>query len=609
MLRKLSVLLMSVVLLMSALSVCAVAEGELEVSGVSVDTSSSTWTVSWSSEDESVYLLSVQLSNANGGSTTLAVLSNGPGYAEVDGSAAPFGTSDIDLAFGSEMSPQTLVVSGGTYTQSGEVQMYVALDVTEELLSVAVTDEEGNPVAGAPISVDIGNTVGAMTATTDDYGNASFSIVGMQGGFTWTVYAIQFESNDGITYLSASASTRVGSEDDDMSEPEVSEPEETQAPEVSEPEESEPEESEPEESEPEETEPRQTSPQLPTLPQGDTSSVLDLPDYEAVRGATTTAVNGDEIACNLSVDKSLLSQMKLKIGSFNKHGKLLVSKDDYTTLADLYGGTMVGSLTASPYKAVTTKQIEDAKKSESFFSESSADRALAVTFGLSLDFLQEDGTELHVTDLSDTGKELMFDVHIPVPGNMKKCKSFGVAMTGDNTLTPLTKINAEDGVLSFRTAALGYYTIVGFTDGKSATTIGGGSPLNALFIGMIVAGSVMLLLCILLTDVFFFRPKRRKKKQNNEPFDVTDDNDEFYAHPENVTYRAEKTPSDEQERADAEAFMREVLGIGVQDDGPRDIFSSAEREQEVLDPIQSARDEVNRGGDDIFGLYSRRIDE
>ena len=591
MLRKIFALLSCMVLLLTvAAPLGAVAEG-VDVWGVSVDTSSALWVVTWSSADESVRLLSVQLSGAAGGNATLSVLSGSHCYAEVDGSTAPYGTSNIELAFGTEMSAETAVVSGGTYTATAQLQMYLSMDVTDELFSVKVTDENGNPVAGAPISVDIGNTIGAMTATTDDYGGASFNIAGMEGGYTWTVNAVGFDTGDGVSYLTATASQKVGE-----SQPATTKAT-TRAPVVTDPpvEDSEPEDSEPEYSEPEDdvSETSETAPQLPTLPTDDTSTVLELPSYEAVRGTTTTSATETEIACNLSVDKAVLSAMKLKIGSFNKSGRLVVSKENYEALATLYGGTLVGSLTASPYKAVTTEQIETAKQSESMFSESTAEKAIAVTFGLALDFLIGD-EELHVTDVSDCGEELMFDVKIPVPATMKKCKSFGIAMTGDNTLTSLTQVKAENGTISFRTPALGYYTLVGFVDGKAAAVVGGNSPLKTLFIVLIAAGVLFLLACGFLTYWFFFRKKGQE--------DALD-----YADPEDAAYYDGETPDDEQQRADEEEFMRAVLGI--QPAGSQDIFSSDEKEQEVRDPIMSAREEVARGGDDIFGLYSRRIDD
>ena len=586
MLRKLTAFLLCAVLLAAvAAPLCVLAE-EVDVSDVVVDTSSGLWTVTWYSEDETVRLLSVQVSGAAGGDATLSVLSNSNCYAEVDGSAAPYGTGEITLAFGTDMGVETAYVSGGSYTKYTDMQLSVAVSVDGSVFFVNVTDEQGNPVGGVTVSVDVGDTIGAMTAVTDDFGGASFNTSGMEGGYTWTANAIGFEDGSGVTYLDGSASMTVG--EAVVTEPPTTEPIVTQpSEEYSEPEEV----SEPEEySEPEET--TEPAPALPTLPAEETSSVLDVPTYEAVRGTTTTAVAGTNVACNLSVDKTLLSQMKLKIGSFNKTGRLIVSQEDYKTLTELYGGTLVGALTASPYKAVTKEQIEKSKQSESFFAESSAEKALTVTFGLALDFLLEDGNELHVTDLSEVGKELMFDVQIPVPGNMKKCKSFGVAMTGEDTLTSLTQVKADKGMLSFRTPALGYYTIVGFTDGKVAAT-GGGSPLKTIFIVLIVAGVLFLAASGFLTYWFFFRKKGY------------DDASE-YAVPEDATYYEEETPTDEQERADAEQFMREVLGYGNELAGTDDGRGNAAANEPTN---LSAQEIIDRDGVDIYGLYSKRMDD
>ncbi len=589
MFRKGIAWLLCAVLLMMAVPFCALAEGEIDVTDVSVDSSSALWIVTWTSADDSVRLLSVQLSGATGGTAILPVLSCSACYAEVDGSAAPYGRSNVNLAFGNEMSAATVVLSGGTYMKTAQLQMKIALQESDDVFAVKVTDEDGNPVAGAPISVDIGGTVGAMTAVTDDYGGASFGIAGIEGGYTWTVHASGFATSDGVTYLEASASQTVGKATVATTEATV-ETSVTKA--TTEATEKKHQEDEPEENDDTVFTTRATSPQLPTLSAEETGDVGNVPTYEAVRGATTTVASETEVACNLSVDKSLLSLMKLKIGSFNKSGRLIVSQENYKTLSDLYGGAVVGSLTSSPYPAVTAEQIEKAKKGESTFAEASADKALSVTFGLALDFLLENGETLHVTDVSDSGENLMFDVQIPVPASMKKCKSFGVAMTGDETLTPLTPIKADKGTLSFRTAALGYYTLVGFTDGKAAAT--GRSPLRTLFIALIVAGALFLLACGFFTYWFFFRKKGKDLPPDN--FDPEDD-----------AYYDGETPSDEQDHAEGEAFLREVRGDYAT--AERDIFSSAEREREVRDPILSAREEVVRGGDDIFGLYSHRIDE
>ncbi len=605
MLRKGSVWLLCAIMMLSlTMPFVVLAEGELEVYNVSVDTGSTTWVVTWESSDEGSRLLSVQLSGASGGSATLPVISNSVGYAEVDASGAPYGTSTVDLAFGTSSGVETVYASGGTYVNSAQIPLAISLDFSGELVTVQVTDSSGNGVANVPISVNIGDSIGALSNQTDDYGYASFSVDGIAGGQTWEIIAEGFDSGDGVEYSSAyitavvgQAETTVGTTStihrvvETTQKPVATEPPQD---EYSEPEPSEvsEEESEPEMSEEEVSKERETSPQLPTLPEEETGGVSEIPVYDAVRGATTTHAGETEIACNLSVDKSLLSLLKLKIGAFNKSGRLVVTKEDYAELVELYGGTMTGSLLASPYEAVTTEQISKSMQSESAFSESSPEKALRVTFGLALDFIQEGSDEpLHVTDLSEAGGDWMFDVQIPVPGNMKKCKSFGVAMTGDNTLTPLTQVKAEDGVISFRTPVLGYYTLVGFTDGKAASS--GMSPLKTLFIVLIVVGVLMLGGCGFLTYWFFFR----KKGLN--------DDDDDYSDPDDNAYYEEAMPDDEQERADADAFMHDIMG-GEEN---VDIYSSAEREAEAMDPILSARQEVDRGGDDIFGLYSHRIDE
>ena len=569
MFRKTTALLLSVFMLLSlSLSFSAVAEeeeeGAIEVSGAYVDTASSPWTVTWTDLGDPTFLESVRAVSEYG-DVTLTVLSNSEGYATVDESGVPYGTSVISLAFSSASGAQTAVIDGGSYVHPVQIQSVVSISATEETVSITVTNESGQYVAGIPFSVDIGNTIGAWTGSTDENGQASRS-VGEAGGCLWVVHVADYDAGGGVSYFGCSGSVDVpggvvSEPEDEPSEPEYSEPED-------------------EPSEPEPTV-RPTAPEAPTLPKDDDVGTAEIPEYKASRGKVECAALEDgRYALHFSVDSTLLKKMKLNMSAFDKSGRVIISKDTYDTLTKFYGSekikVLTGALTNSPFPAVTSAMIKKSKSSESAFSDSTAEKAKSVTFGFALDLQSGDP----VTDLSSLGEGMQFEVQIPIPKEMKKCKSFGIAATGKDVLSEMKQPLVQNGTISFVATVGQYYTLVGFTDGKPMAGIKEGmSPILKWVVLFVVAGVVLLACCGFFIYWWFIRPKR---KRGNAAMDYEDPEDDTY-------HDDEMPPFDGEEEQDT--FFSDDYDKKAEDKDAVDILSRMEPEE------------------DIFGLYSRRIDD
>jgi len=360
-----------------------------------------------------------------------------------------------------------------------ELSLIISPVFSDTDLLLTVTDETGVPVANIPLSFDVGATVNMVTAFTNADGAAALSIVGIDPGTEIVCHSA--ETYDGsVTYLSAEIAVIVPGEVPTTPAPTTTETEAPTAP----------------------TEATTMAP-LPTLPTTEsTGTTRSMPTYAEVRGATTTRMQGDSVYTNLLVDQHLLDTFGYSIQKFDASGHLMLDKATYATLTDTYGSHLFGKLTTSVLSDVTTDQIRSAKTGVAGFADCKAENAVAVTFAVSLQFLEESGSGLPVTDASSLGSDLMFEFSIPVPKSMEKCKTFGIAMTGENVLNPLTPVAVKNGAISFRTPALGHFTLVGFTDGTAAA-----SPLGTIMWVLIGLGVLVLALTGFLIYRFFIRDR------------------------------------------------------------------------------------------------------
>jgi hypothetical protein len=116
--------------------------------------------------------------------------------AAVTDSAGQTGSDSISITVGSASEPTTVSVGGFTYATTGGRDGLKHLSVT-----VALVDDLGDPVAGAPVSSLLGHDSGAswtFTGTTSPEGTVSFSLANAPSGcYTTTVTSVTAE---GLTW-------------------------------------------------------------------------------------------------------------------------------------------------------------------------------------------------------------------------------------------------------------------------------------------------------------------------------------------------------------------------------------------------------------------------
>ena len=136
------------------------------------------------------------------GASVSTILSDGNHTitAEVTDSGAKTGSSSISIAVGAPSEPTTVSVSSITYdTQGGR---YGNLHL---LITVALTDDLGNPVADASVSIDVlldGSFYGSGTGTTGTDGTVTFKATNAPSGtYSITVTNVTAEGLtwDGVT--------------------------------------------------------------------------------------------------------------------------------------------------------------------------------------------------------------------------------------------------------------------------------------------------------------------------------------------------------------------------------------------------------------------------
>lgn len=365
-------------------------------------------------------------------------------------------------------------------------------------LLITVTDEYGVPVPNIPLAFDVGSTVNMTTAFTNADGAAALSIIGIDPGTEIVCHSVETYT-ESVTYLSAEVAVIVPG---DVPTPTTTEATDATTTETEPP-----------------TAPTvaTTAAPLPTLPSDEpTGTTRSRPTYAEVRGATTTRVQGNEVYTNLLIDEHLLKAFGHGIQRFDQVGRLTLDKDTYASLTDTYGAHLLGMLTTSALSDVTTDQIRAAKEGVAAFADCKPENAVMLTFAASLQLWNGDEEGLSVTDASSLGEDLMFEFSIPVPKSMENCKSFGIAMTGEKVLATLTPVSAQGGVISFRTPALGHFTLVGFTDGTAA-----GSPLGTIMWLLIGLGVLMFALMGFLIYRFFIRD--RGEEEDDDPYEEFDD--------------------------------------------------------------------------------------
>ncbi|MBP5303519.1 MAG: hypothetical protein J6Z00_01315 [Clostridia bacterium] len=527
---------LAIFLCLMILLACSLVAGatDYSVSSIDITISGDVITVQWGSSSPSgAYLQYVSVGgeacHVNAGNDDRGKVNC---YATVDASEIKPGTHTVYAQFAWDGVDDTYAFNSIDITKEAKASDYTRSSVTiqgkqlSDRYLVYLYDSDGDPIEGCHLTVDIGQTKNALSGSTYSDGSVTIDTKGQPNGtkivchvseqtIGYTIYEAAsqtFTIKSSATTTKAKTTAKATTKIATTATTKKTTKEETS----------------------EDTSDVTTVAELPTLPSTDEETDITVPSYNVVTGATTTKAKGDTIYGNLSADSNILKLAELEINDFDKRGRVGVSKDHFEILSNTYGGILTGLVSTSKYPEVTKEMVNDAKKNNIDFSKCNVDKCKLLTFGLSLNFIQEDNFVLNVADISTLSTDdntIILDFQIPVPDTMKDCKTFGIAMTGDGILTPLTLVEAKGGVIHFRTPSLGYYTLVGFQEGDN-TASAGVSPLKILVFFLFVVGLLFLVAAGFFVYLFFIRPRIQEKEasilfgEDNEEDDIPPEEEE-----------------------------------------------------------------------------------
>lgn len=188
-----------------------------------------------------------------------------------------------------------------------------------------------------------------------------------------------------------------------------------------------------------------------------------------VKGAGTTAVEGDKIAVNVSLDETILQRFELSEKEFDKKGRMLISRDNYTSLVGRTSDIlMLNVLTASA--EATPAQVQAAVAGISKFSAYAEEQRSSLTFSLSLLILdKQSGAVLPVSALPINST---YTVQLPVPKSMRHCDMLAITMKDGDKLMAPQEVQVSNGCFQLVINSLEEYTLIGFNAGSGSNAGG-----------------------------------------------------------------------------------------------------------------------------------------
>ncbi len=241
---------------------------------------------------------------------------------------------------------------------------------------------------------------------------------------------------------------------------------------------------------------------VPTTTQTDVqagATTVDTPDvtYATILGAGTTANEGDKVALNVSLDEGVLGLFGGDRNAFADRARLLVSKNDYSSLVGRANNVLMLNVT-SPAAQASAAQVQAALNGVSTFSHYTEQNRDWFTFDLSLLILDKDGSVIPVSALP---VDSTYVVQLPVPESMKQCDTLAITVQdGDGLMQPM-EVAVSNGCFRLEINSLEAYTLIGFT-GNGLGRAGGVSWWVVL---LYVLGVLLLAGAGVLLYLFVFR--------------------------------------------------------------------------------------------------------
>lgn len=385
------------------------------------------------------------------------------------------------------------------------------------MVTVKATDTNNVPVAGYTLSLSIGD-MSDIRKTTDANGEYTSRLITDYGKAAFCK-GIETDLGNGVVYEAAEEISAVRVEPTTTADPTATTTTATETTET--------------------TETTTATTVETTLAQPTQTTTTFAP----IKGSGTTAVKGDRIAVNVSLDTNILQQFGLTLEDFDETGRLLLEKDDYSNLVQRSNSRllMLNLLTA---KAAPNEEQVAAAVNASSFTKYAADERKALSFDLS--FLILDKISGEVVGNTSVPLNSTYIIQLPVPANMRDCAEFAVARSQGGTVGELIPVDVKNGYFQLQVDSLESYTVFGLGSGGAKANGFGG---NSVWLVVLIVLAVLLLLVIgvfvyyvLARKAAIKRRKQRAAAQRAVP--ITWDENDIYSGRSDFYEVTRRPPSD-----------------------------------------------------------------
>ncbi len=415
----------------------------------------------------------------------------------VDISALPAGNyAKVTYCYLLDGMEKIAVVPNGL-TVAGEVAVTLTMAFNEDgSLTVKATDPAGNPVAGYTISLSVGSMSNIQKVTGSEGTHTSRMITAP--GESAYCQGVRTELAGGVVYLETETVSAVRPQPITTTDPSATTTTGT------------------------ETTTTESAAETTATEINPTAAVTTT-TFAALHGNGTTAVQGDRIAVNVSLDANILQQFGLTMKDFDETGRLLLEKADYSDLVQRSNSRllMLNLLTAK--SAPDAARLEAAVADSAFSSYGSADQ-LALSFDLS--FLILDKNTGGVIQNTSIPLDAVYVIQLPVPMGMRDCAQFAIAPVTDGVPGQLIPVEVKNGYFQLQLSSLDSYTLFGFGSGGAAANGFGGNTVLLVVLGIL---ALLLLVAGGLLVYFFVIRKPAPKPQKREIVPPTLDENDIYS--------------------------------------------------------------------------------
>lgn len=352
-------------------------------------------------------------------------------------------------------------------------------------IAARITDEEGRPIEGVPVSLQLGTT--SMPAVvTDANGYAQYPYA-FPTDDTYVYCSSEKTTLNGITYAAAAASsgkpigttTAVNDRTTTTNTTKV------------------------------------TGSTTKTTQKKTTKTTKSEP-LTFFTGAGTTGIEETLITLNFCFDSGILTSFGADEKDFADTARLLLSQENYAAMVGDMNGVLMLSATTSTTE-VTDEQITASLANDPVLSRIDLNKTKRLIMNLSPKLVNAATGKM--TDFWNI-PEGTYVIQLPIPKEMRNAQSITVsAVTADGVSEPIVAYVSKDGFLRFQTSSpAGTVLLLGFESGMLGTLTNHAVRTSLIFLLLglsCIGGAVFLFLR------FVRSPKKKTVKKKEEPTEVT----------------------------------------------------------------------------------------